>query len=125
MNTMTLAELKGRANEAFSSIILFCPDFPPAAQTSAPKKFEQLISIIDCVSEKVRSDDARQWLRVCLQEVQQARKSYEDGDRNKGKDLMQRAEEHFQRALARKAKAARFVAGQSGPAVDSDSGFPQ
>ncbi len=108
---MILAELKAGAKEVFSSIIVFCPDFPPAVQTSAPKKFEQLTSIIDRVSEKMRSDEARQCLRNCLQEVQQAQKSYEDGDRKKGKDLMQRAEEHFKQAFAKKAKAARFVAG--------------
>ncbi len=125
MNTTTLAELKSRASEVFSSIIVFCPDFPPAAQTSAPKKFEQLTDIINRLSEKVRSDDGKQWLRICLQEIQQAWKAYEDDDRKKGKDLMQRAEEHFKNAFSKNPPTARFIVGDSGTTLDETSGFPQ
>jgi hypothetical protein len=125
MKLLTIAELKGRASEVFSSIIVFCPNFPPAAQTNAAKKFEQLNGIIDRALEMVRCDDARQWLRICLEEIEQSRKHYEEGDRKKGMDLIQRAEQHFKQAFATKGKAVRFVAGPSGPALDSDSGFPQ
>jgi hypothetical protein len=122
---MTLNELKSRANEVFSSIILFCPDFPPAAQTNTTKKFEQLTGIIDAVLEKVRSDDAKQWLRVCLQEIRQAQRHYEGGDRGGGMDLMQRAEEHFNQAFSKKETAPRFLVGDGGAAQDTDKGFPQ
>jgi len=125
MNPTTLAELKVRANEIFSSIIVFCPDFPAAAQTSASRKFEQLAHMLDAVFEKLRSDDAKQWLRICIQETQQAQKAYEDGDRKKGKDLMQRAEEHFKNALSKKQTTARFITGESGAVRNVDSGFPQ
>ena len=125
MSTMTLAELKARAVEVFSSIIVFCPNFPAAAQTNTEKKFEQLIAILDSVSGKVRGEDAKQWLRICLSEVQQSRKHYDAGGRKKGMDLMQRAQEHFKQAFSQKPKVARFVAGLAGPTIDSENGFPQ
>src|ERR1700743_3019738 len=105
---MKLGELKNRASEVFSSIIVFCPDFPPAAQTSAVKKFDQLTDVVDRAMEKVRNVDAKQWLRICLREIQESQKSYQDGDHRKGKDLMQRAEQHFKQAFAKKRITARF-----------------
>lgn len=122
---MTLSELRNRGNEVFSSIIIFCPDFPPAAQTTTGKKFEQLTAIIDRVLEKVRSDDAKKWLQICLQEAQQSRKHYEEGDRRRGVDLIQRAEEHFKQAFSKEQTAPRFVVGEQGSVQDTDAGFPQ
>lgn len=122
---MTIAEIKTRANEVFSSIIVFCPDFPAAAQTNTAKKFGQLIDLINEALEKLKSNDARQWTRICLQEVQEAQRHYESGDSKKGRNLTQRAEEHFLFAFSGKRTSACFIAGAPGAAADTDSGFPE
>lgn len=124
-NRMTIASLKNRAKEVFNSIIIFCPDFPPAAQTNPAKKFEQLAAIIDALLEKVRAADANQWLRACMREVQQARKHYDHGERKKGMELMQPAEAHFDNAFSRNQTAPRLVVGNSGSVSDTESDFPQ
>lgn len=124
MNRMTLRELKNRANEVFSSIIVFCPDFPPEAQTSTQKKFDQLTKIVGAVLERTRNDDSKQWLRVCLQEIDQSRNHYEAGDRKQGRYVIQHAEEHFKDAISKKQTAPRFVVGESGATQDADTGFP-
>ncbi len=121
---MTLGELRGRATELFSSILVFCPNFPPAAHTTTAKKFEELEDVIRAVLERTRSQDGKHWLRVSQQEVQESRKFYEGGDRKKGRQKIQRAEEHFGNAFAKKEIAPRFIAGSSGPAQDVDAGFP-
>lgn len=121
----SLSALKSRVDGVFSSILIFCPNFPAAAQTNVAKKFEQLNGIINAVLEKMRRDDAKQWLRMCLQEVQQSRKHYEDGDRDKGRELIQRAEEHFKNAFNRKVTAARFFVDDLGAIRDEEAGFPE
>jgi len=74
--------------------------------------------------EQKKSDRAKQWLRVCLQEVRHSWKHYEDGNFREGRKLTQRAKEYFKNAFSKKPIEARFVAGQTSAALDSDSGFP-
>jgi hypothetical protein len=126
MNSRSIdcTELKDRAEGVFSCIILWCPDFPPAAKTTAAREFNELIELIHSILEGTRRDDSKQWLRICLDEVRQSRKHYENGNARKGRDLIQRAEEHFRNALAKKQIAPRFVVGESGLAQDADTGFP-
>lgn len=125
MNTMKLNQLKQKANDIFSFIVVSCPNFPPETKTTTAREFDELTELVQSVMEGIRSDDAKQWLRICLQEVAQSRKHYEDGDRKQGRYVIQRAAEHFKQAFAKKVVAARFVVGSSGPALDNDSGFPQ
>jgi len=121
---MTLSELITRANEVFSSIILFCPDFPDAAQTNTAKKFGQLTNLIETVIQKINNEDATKFLRISLQEIQKSRRLYEEGRTDKGRDLIQKAEEHFKSAVTKRSSVPRFVAGASRAAQDADSGFP-
>jgi hypothetical protein len=122
MKSMKFSELKNGASDRFSSILLFCPNWPPLAQTSTTEKFTQLIGFIDTIVEHTKSNEAKQWLRICLQEVRQSWKSYEDGNLLKGKDLIQQAEEHFENAFSKKPIEARFIAGRSGATFEKD--FP-
>jgi hypothetical protein len=122
---MTLAQLKSTASDTFSFIIGYCPNFPPSTKTNTSREFEELTGMLDAILEKTRSNVARQWLRICLQEVHESWKHYENQDRKKGIDLLQRAEEHFKDAFANRSPAARFVAGDSGPAYDGQTGFPE
>jgi len=48
MKDVALSGLKNTATEVFSSIIVFCPNFPPAAQTNTAKKFDQLTDLLAC-----------------------------------------------------------------------------
>jgi hypothetical protein len=121
---MKIGELKSTVEEVFSSIVVFCPNFPPMAQTNTAKKFEQLTNLVDAVLERMQTGHAKQWLRICLQEIQQSWKHYEQGDRKQGRYLIQRAEEHFKNAFSKKQTTARFVVGESGEAQDADTGFP-
>jgi hypothetical protein len=125
MNTPSLGILRSRAAEVFSSILLFSPNFPPEAQTSTEKKFDQLIALVEQALERIRRDEAKQFLRICLQEIESSRKHYEDGDDQQGRYQIQRAEQHFRDAFLKKPKNTRFIAGESGAALDHQSGFPQ
>jgi hypothetical protein len=122
---MELAEMRTRVSEIFSAILVFCPDFPPAAETSMTIKFRQLTEFIDAILERTRGEDAKQWLRICLDEVRQSLRYYEQGDQKMGRELIQRAEEHFNNTFSKKAIGPRFIVGESGPARDTDAGFPQ
>ena len=124
MKAKTFNELKGEARDKFSFILICCPNWHPSLkQISTAKVFSDMIDLINTISEQTKSDDARQWLQVCLQEVRQSWKSYEDGNLVKGKGLIQQAEEHFKNAFSKKPIEARFVAGESGAAFDSEKGF--
>ena len=125
MSKTTLRELKTRASEIFSSILLFCPNFPPMAQTNTAKKFAQLIDVIEAVLDEITDEGSINWLRIALKEANQSRKAYDEGNRNRGVDLIQQADEHFNNAFSKKVMAPRFTAGESGAALDDDSGFPQ
>jgi hypothetical protein len=81
---MKLSELTSGANEIFSSITVFCPEFPPEAQTSVTKKFNQLLNILEALSAKLTQDDSKQWLRICWHEVHESQKYYDAGQRMEG-----------------------------------------
>jgi len=122
---MSLNEIKNRTDEVFSYILLFCPEFSDGRRTTIATEFERLTGLVHLALDKVRSEDARKWIRICLQELQQAQRSYETGDRKAGCYLIQKAQEHFKSAFTNKAIAPRFIVGSSGPATDQDSGFPE
>ena|SRR5580700_2196993 len=124
MKPMAFSELKSRASDRFSYILVFCPNFPPATGTTTKTAFEKLIGFLDAIMEQTKSEEAKQWLRVCLQEVRQSWKSYEDGNLSEGRKLIQRAKQHFKNAFSKKPIAPRFSAGESGAALDNESGFP-
>ena len=121
---MTLSELEVVANGIFSSILVFCPDFPASAQTSTTRKFEQLSQLIETALERIHSDDAKRWLRIALQEIQESRQYYERGDRKMGMTFIQGAHEHFKNAFSSKQTEPRFIGSETGSVQDSDSGFP-
>ena len=126
MKTKTLSELKSDANDKFSFILIYCPNWPSyLKQISTAKVFNDMIDLINAISEQTKGDDAKQWLRVCLQEVRQSWKYYEHGELHEGADMIQQAEEHFKNAFSKKPIEARFIAGESGGAFDSEKGFPE
>jgi hypothetical protein len=122
---MELAGMRTRVSEIFSAILVFCPDFPPAAETSMAIKFRQLTEFIDAILERTRGEDAKQLLRICLDEIRQSLRYYEQGDQEMGRELIQRAEAHFNNMFSKKTIGHRFIVGESGPARDTDAGFPQ
>jgi hypothetical protein len=126
MKTKTFSELKSEASDNFSFILVFCPNWPSALkQINTAKVFNNMIDLINAISEQTKGDDTKQWLLVCLQEVRQSWKHYEDGNRSAGRKLIQRAEEHFKNAFSKKPIEARFIAGESGAAFDSEKGIPE
>src|SRR6266487_2367391 len=125
MNKMRLSELRRKATDIFSFILVSCPDFPPETKTTTAREFDELTELIQGVMEGIRRDDGKRCMRICLQEVQHSRKHYEAGDRKQGRYVIQRAEEHFKNAFSKKESTARFGVGESGAALDAESGFPQ
>ena len=124
MKTMTYGELKRRASDRFSYILLGCPNFPSGTGTTTQSAFEKQVGFIESIIEKTKSEEAKQWLRVCLQEVRQSWKAYEAGSLPKGKRLIQVAEAHFNNAFTKKPIEPRFIVASSGKALDADNGFP-
>lgn len=125
MKTMTLGEIKSETRDLFSYILIGCPDFPSGTGSTTEKEFVKLIDFIDSLMERTKNEDAKQWLRVCLQEVRQSWKHYNSGNLKGGREIIQQAEEHFKNAFSKKPIEARFVVGESGAVQDSDSGFPE
>ena len=125
MKKLTLTELKSEARDRFSYILVFCPNFPSGTKATTKTSFEKLIELIDAIVEQTKGEEAKQWLTVCLQEVRESWKYYDDGNIKDGRKTIQRAEEHFQNAFARKTTEARFVAGETDSAFDNENGFPE
>src|SRR5690348_16317770 len=105
---MTIAELKTRASEIFSSITLFCPDWPAFAQTNTEKKFGELEEILNSILDRLKDEEQKKWLRLCMQEAQQARNCYEEGDTDNGKRIIQVAKGHFRNVVSKKSTSPRF-----------------
>jgi hypothetical protein len=127
MKTMAFSQTKQRASDGFSFILAFCPNKWPSILKgmNTAKAFEQLITYIDSIMEQIKNEESKQWLRICLQEIRQSWKNYDDGNLPEGKKLIQRAEEHFNNVFSKKPVEARFTAGESGAAADKKSGFPE
>lgn len=123
---MTFSQIKQRASDGFSFILIGCPDKWPSIlkEMNTAKAFNQVIDLINAILDQTKGDDAKQWLRVCLQDVRQSWKSYEDGKLTEGRKLIQIAKGHFDNAFSKKPIEARFIAGESGAAFDSEKGFP-
>lgn len=124
MKIKTVSEIKSEARDLFSYILIGCPNFPMGTGSTTAKEFAKLIDYIDAIRERTKSEDAKQWLRICLQEVRLSWKHYDDNNLKGGREMIQQAEEHFKNALSKKPIEARFVTDESGAAQDSDSGFP-
>jgi hypothetical protein len=124
MQPMTLSEVKSRAKDRFSSILIFCPNWPALARTSMTENFEELITWIEDITSRTRSGDTKHWLRICLQEIQESWRQYQAGDLQAGRKTIQVAESHFDDAFAHRSMAPRFMAGASGATLDNDEGFP-
>lgn len=119
-----LSELKRKVTDIFSFILLSCPHFPPETKTSIAREFDELTELINAALVRI-DDDRKLWLRTCLHEVQQSREYYEQGKRDRGMDLLQRAEEHFNNGFAGKTAAPRFEVGESGCVLDNNFGSPE
>ncbi len=123
MKTMTLAEIKSEARDLFSYILIGCPDFPLGTGSTTKKEFEKLIDLIDVILGRTKSDEAKQWLAICVQETRKSWKYYNEGKLERGREMIQQAEEHFNNALSNKSIEPRFLAGESGAALDNEKGF--
>jgi hypothetical protein len=99
---MSLSQLKQRASDRFSYILLGCPNFPPATGTTTTTAFEKLISFIDILIERTKSEESKQLLRICLQEINKSWRSYNDGNIAEGRKLIQQAEKYFDSAFSDK-----------------------
>jgi hypothetical protein len=119
-----LSLVRREAKDRFSYIFVFCPNFPPLTGATTATAFEKLIGLLDVLIQNAKGDDAKQWLRVCLQEIRESRKHYDDGKQSEGRKLIMRAETHFQNAFSKIPIAPRFVAGDPGAAVDLEKGSP-
>jgi len=125
MKAITFSEIKKRASDRFSYILVFCPKFPPYTRATTKTAFEKLIALIDSIMEQVVEQDSKQWLRICLQEIRQSWKDYDEGNLTEGRKLIQRAKGHFDDAFSRKPIEPRFIVGQSGAVFDEKNGFPK
>jgi len=124
MKAKTFSEIKSEARDMFSFILISCPDWHPLLkEMTTAKVFNDMIDLLMALLERTKTDEAKQWLRICLQEVRQSGKHYEEGDLKGGRKVIQQAEEHFENAFSKKPIVARFVAGDSGAALDSEKGF--
>src|SRR5579871_5343525 len=124
MKPMSLNQLKQIASDMFSYILLGCPNFPKGTRTTTKTAFEELIGLIDAIIQRTKSEEARQWLGICLQEIQKSYESYEDGNISDGKKLIQQAEEHFNNGVSKKPIESRFIADEKGASRDTKGGFP-
>jgi hypothetical protein len=124
MKPMSLSQLKQRASDRFSYILIGCPNFPPATGTTTKTPFEKLTDFIDAVIEQTKSEEGQQWLRICLDEINTSWKSYEKGNLTEGRRLIAQAEEHFNNAFSKKPIEAKFIADESGASLDNEKGFP-
>jgi len=122
--TLTFSKMKSDVRDRFSYILVFCPNFPAGTRSTTKTEFEKMISFIDALLEQSKNDEAKQWLRICLQEVRQSWNHYEEGKISEGRKMIQRAEEHFKNSFSKKEIKARFIAGETGTAQDAESGFP-
>jgi hypothetical protein len=124
MKPKDLSEIKKEAKDMFSFILISCPDWHPLLkEMTTAKAFNHMIDLLNIVLEKAKADNAKQWLRICLQELRTSWKHYEDGNLKAGRETIQQAEEYFNNAISKKPIEARFVSGESGAALDSKKGF--
>jgi hypothetical protein len=125
MKKVSVEANKGKASDSFSYILVFCPNFPPATRSTTKKAFEDLINQIDVIMRGSCKETTKQWLRICLTDIRQSWKSYDEGNIREGRKLIQRAEEHFNNAFSKKSMEARFVGQERGAALDNNAGFPE
>jgi hypothetical protein len=83
-----------------------------------------MIDLINAILEQIKGDEAKQWLRVSLQEIRKSWRSYEEGNLTEGRKLILQAREHFSNAFSKKPIEARFIGDESGASFDNEKGFP-
>jgi hypothetical protein len=121
---LTISQLQRRARDRFSYILVFCPNFPPATRTTTETAFGKIIDFIEEIMERTGNDQAKEWLRLSLEEIRKSHKSYEEGRLSEGRKLIQLARDYYDNAISKKPIETKFFAGESGPALDTEKGFP-
>ena len=86
MKPMPLGELKRRAKDRFSYILLGCPNWGPLLKNvTIASAFGKQIEMLSAILDRTKEDDAKQWLRLCINETRESRRAYETGDLPKEK----------------------------------------
>src|SRR5437016_5680619 len=98
-SNLGLQDYVRRARDHFVFVRLRAPNFPPEYRTNTAEQLAKLRHDVHHILIRTRNEDRRRWLKVVLNDLQDALNAYDSADRNRGVDRMYAAEEHFANAI--------------------------
>ena len=107
--------------DLFAYVKVCAPDqFPDEDQTSFDQEWRRLFDAVQALHSKARKKDSKQFFSLCLQDLWEAKGQFADGNDDAGGDLLQSAEDFFERGVRGKHIKATFVASSDGVVASAD-----
>ena len=110
----SLKDLTNAASDHFSYLIVYAPDFPREDQTNTDRESERLLAMLREIEERSAETPKKQWLRLSINEAEDAREKFRVNEPVPANRLLHSAEEHFKAYLSGKQGKVSFVVGPNG-----------
>ena len=99
----------------FAYISSYAPDFPMEDKTNMQTMYGKLIAHLENARLRVRAEERRNLLAICVKELRESLGSFENGDEKHSNSLYNDAMRHFEEAFSQsRLKRASFIAGPDG-----------
>jgi hypothetical protein len=95
-------------------VALYAPNFPAEDRTDLKKSFEQIFKSIKDVLPLLKNENEKKWVELSLQEMNESYQKYISGQTDFAEKSLRIAIEHFDNAITRKTRKARFAVDSSG-----------
>jgi len=110
--------LRSKILDSMSFILLSAPhEFPAECKTNLEKERRELLSHLEQHRAVLKAKEQLVWHSIAEQEAKEALDAYAAGERKRGADLIQRAEDHFRKSFRTKRIRPGFIVGGDGQAV--------
>jgi hypothetical protein len=126
MNAMmqNLKNLYRNATDFITFVKLDAPDFAPEDGLSCEKAIARITRYLSDIREIERNETARQWLTLCVQDVNKAEKLFTEKHDSDARKALDSARTYLINASIKKTMEPTFIAKETGETQDLSSGFP-
>jgi hypothetical protein len=119
-----LKTLYRRAVDFITFVKLEAPDFAPEDKLTFQTAIARLRRNLDDVREAENNEVALRWLKLCERSIAKGESFFAVNQDSEGRKALDTARTYLINASSRKSTDPSFVAGESGPWQDLNSGFP-
>jgi len=109
-----LKALYQETSDFLTYVKLYAPDFPARDEMTCEKAVLRLFEYLGMIDELEHNPTAKQWLRVCREQLRTAEKLFEELQPSQGRRTLDSARDYLNNASQRKSMKPTFVVAEPG-----------